>query len=261
MKHNPFVISVLALAVFFSVSGVVFAQSTDGSQTQGMMGPRHPGEGRPGGMIAPFPGGNGTTTGMHDGPGRRGPGPMGSTTWQNGERMGERHSSTTDTMHGPMMRGIPGVVTEVGSGSFLIASRGLGRGTTTLTVTVSDTTMYLHGSSTASFSDLSAGAKVIVFGKVATSTKTITAIRVQIGNDKGEGMKAGMRDEGGQGEQVQQGGGHPDFLSKFKKFFRMGGQSGGGQSSGDTSGGPAAAGASGDFMNEVLSSLFGWMHQ
>ena len=64
-----------------------------------------------------------------------------------------------------------------------------------------------------------------------------------------------------QNEEVQQGGGHPDFLTKFKKLFRRGGQPGEGQTSGATTGGPAAAGASGDFINEVLSSLFGWMHQ
>ena len=174
--------------------------------------------------------------------------------------------SSTDT-HGEGMRGIPGIVTGIGTNSFTLAThlpplmgKGMqphgsttlpspqnqgGVGTTTLTVNVTASTTYRNGSSTASFSDITVGSRVIVIGQVSTSTKSVNATSVLIGI----GTQGGAHEDNGRGNGGVSGQG--GFLHSIGSFF--GGLFGGGGNSGEGNqgGGPAAG-----FWN----FLFGWMH-
>lgn len=180
-------------------------------------------------------------------------------------------------------RAIPGIVTRVSSTGFTMTGRGPGKGhaTTTLTVVVTPTTIFkvrnmmismgmpqmVEGSSTptasttqpatgpttGSLSDIIVGTKVEVFGKVSTSTNTITADRVHINRGKGEGRgddKMEHRRDGmasGTPSLEEKKG----FLKKFRDFM-MGGGAG---ANGSTTGGPAGTGFI-EFLSNVFASWF-----
>lgn len=78
---------------------------------------------------------------------------------------------------------IPGIVTEVSANSFLLGTRREGA-TTTLTVNVSDTTVFRLGSTTVSLSALTVGAHVQVRGALSTTTMSIAAADVMIDSGK-----------------------------------------------------------------------------
>lgn len=208
---------------------------------------------------------------------------------------------TTTPMHGsssPMgmgqgERGIPGVVTSVGTGSFVMTGRGLGgNASTSITVTVTAATKFFktgtgrpmgstspmtppppagsttpQGSTTpsgtttppvvgsttppqvpASLADLKAGMKVEVFGRVATSTGTIAADRVLIGNANGPmmGTTTGSTSPASQGKAR-------GFFRSLMNFF--------GFHSADNQGSTSTtSGAAPGFLDTLMSALFGWMH-
>lgn len=222
-------------------------------------------------MPPPFDG-NGSTTGPHGG--RPPLGMHASSTWEGGPTW--RTGSSTG-MRGPgmgeNMRGIPGIVTEVDTNSFIIAThlppmvegiRGSRMGqtgsttgavptqrpnvaTTTLTVNVTNATTYRNGSSTASFSDITVGSKVLVMGRLSTSTKSVDATNVLIGI----GNIGGPHEDNGKGngEESGQGG----FLHALGGFFGTifgHGPSGSTTPQGGPGGGPGAA---------IWNFLFGWM--
>jgi hypothetical protein len=205
---------------------------------------------------------------------------MASSTGDHGPRMG----SSTPGLMGPGVHGVPGVVSSIGTDSFTMTGRGLGTdaATTTLTVVVTSSTKFfkigmgreprmLQGgmpqrveenasstgsttppvmaSTTASFADLTVGAKVEVLGKIATSTKTITADRVMIGNDNGPMGRGGDHMGSSTGSTTDthgKQGGFGGFLTKLKNLF---GGHGGDQ---NTTGGPAAASEGGDVISNIL---------
>jgi hypothetical protein len=75
--------------------------------------------------------------------------------------------------------GVQGKVGTVGINSFTLTRPGNKEmATSTFTVQVSNTTQFSKGSTTAAFADVAVNARVVVFGRMATSTKTITAERV-----------------------------------------------------------------------------------
>lgn len=206
------------------------------------------------------PGNFGSST-MMRGPGLR----NGSTT----DGRGEFRDGTSTDARGPMMRGIPGTVSEVDADHFLMTSH-LKDATTTLTVNVSAATSFVHGSSTsASLADLSVGTKVVVIGKVATSTNTVTADRVVFGvQGMGRGDERGRAVGDAQRNGSAQSSG--SFFDNLKKFFGFRGGNSDQQptqsaqiqqapQNGDN-GGPASAASSGGFVNSVMQSLFGWFH-
>lgn len=91
------------------------------------------------------------------------------------------------------MRGIPGLVSSVGTDSFKMALPGnKDKATTTVTVNITSATTFTRASTTVALSDLAEGTRVVVLGKFSTSTKTIAAERVMVGGE-GKGMKEGNR--------------------------------------------------------------------
>ena len=190
-----------------------------------------------------------------------------------------------------LRKAIPGVVTSVSATGFTMTGRGQGKNhaTTTLTVVVTPTTVFqirnsmtrvgmpvpMGGSNqpagsstqpvgsttqpimttTASLTDIVVGSKVEVFGKVATSTNSITADRVHINRGKGEGdMKEHMRGNMASGTPNEQGEDNKGgFFKKLKNFF---GGCSASNASGTPSGGPAAAG----FMESLGNFLLSWFH-
>ena len=151
--------------------------------------------------------------------------------------------------HGDMRKGIPGVVSALAANGFMMTSRGLGRdaASTTLTVVVTGTTNIQSGSTTATLADITVGSKVEVFGKVATSTKTITAERIRINNGQGDmhGRGTMMREDHG---NMASGTANVDvpkrgFMEKLRGF--LGGST--------ASGTPAGTG----FLDYISSAFFG----
>ncbi len=258
MNKTTKVLAVAAAIAFCATYGVAYA--ADLGPEQGVVG--HPGPSRMGGHGSgtsehgdrPFSGmsghgsGEGSTTGMMHGPGdhssttwQRG---MGSTTWNGGD--GGKHGSTTP-MTRPGIHGIPGTVSVLGTNQFTLTFPGKDSTTNTFTITIADSTKFMHGSTTGSFSDLTVGTKVLVQGKINTATKTIAAERVLFG--MGDGGSMGTHDGGHEGSTSDQNGSHNGFLNKLKNMF------GGSHGDSQTSGGAAAAEG-----NDFLGSLFGWMH-
>jgi hypothetical protein len=82
--------------------------------------------------------------------------------------------------------GLPGVIASIGSASLTMTGHGAKNATTTFTVNVTSATSFHSGSTTIALSDLSVGERIIVVGKLATSTNTIDAkiINVMSGNGK-----------------------------------------------------------------------------
>lgn len=240
---NPMKVLAAALTAvaFLTTAGVALAQT--------------PPQGGPGGEGHAGPG-------MLSGRPNFGPGPHGSTTriW-NGP--GGMHGSSTP-MHGEL-RGIPGTVTQVDANDFLMSTPGFGKSmsTTTFTVLLSGSTQFVKGGEmgmgsssgsipqpqTASLSDLAVGTHVVVMGKIATSTKTITADRVVIGGDRGP--DAGQR-RGAEGQGPRQGG----ILDFLKSLFGRHSLPGG-TANGSTTPPVQPAGGGGA---AIWNFLFGWMH-
>lgn len=231
--------SIITVATVLSLSGVAYAQ-TDGQG--GPMGPKPP--------IGPRPEMMGSTTGGMPGKppqgmmGPRGsstpPGMMGSTTGTK-PGMGPKMGSTTMMKPGPAINGF---VLTVGSDSFTLAThRPETKATTTLTVTVTASTKFANGSSTGSLTDIKAGMMVVVQGKLATSTNSVTAEVVHYGNKAMNPM---------QGEKK-------GFIQGVGNFFR--GVFGPRGSTtppeiGSTTPSAAAGGAPG-FINRLWERLFG----
>ncbi len=233
----------LSIALLAGYS-VAYAETGNGPKPPPPGAPQH----GPGGPRPALRYGMGSTTEPREGR----PGMMGSTSRPGGDdgRPGMRLGSTTEHMQPPMMRGIPGMVTEVSSDHFLMNTRGFKEGaTTTLTVKVTSATVFRNGSTTGgSLADLSAGSKVVVMGKVATSTKTVSAERVMYGAGDGKGpLPPRMNDDHG---KMPAG-----VINKLKELFssRAGDRA-------STAGGPAAAGANDDFVGGFMQMLLGWMH-
>ncbi len=175
---------------------------------------------------------------------------------------------------------ILGVVTSVSSTGFTMTGRGQGKNhaTTTLTVVVTPTTIFKirnsmeggmmptrMGSTTTSgsttppvmatitgtLSDITVGTKVEVFGKIATSTNTITADKVHINRGKGEGKGHDEKIERGRGDMASGTPSMSDkkgFMQKLRDFI------GGNGAGSTTAGGPAATG----FIDFLSHALFGW---
>jgi len=133
----------------------------------------HPKPFNPGGPMHPA-----TTTMEHPG------------MWHGSSTPGMWHGSSTMAVKGPA---VPGTITAISSNSFtMTAPFGKNHATTTLTVNVSSSTMYMHASSTESFSDLTVGSHVVVFGKISTSTASVTAERILVTGDMPEKAKGGL---------------------------------------------------------------------
>ena len=178
-------------------------------------------------------------------------------------------------------KAIPGIVTSVSSTGFTMSGRGQGKNhaTTTLTVVVTPTTIFkirnmmvvmgkpqmmgsttqtgsttppVMATTTGALADIIVGSKVEVFGKIATSTNTITADKVHINRGKGEGRGEKMEKiHGMMGSTTSNTEDRkPGFMEKFKGFF------GGSTSASGTppAGGPAGAG----FIDFLSHALFGW---
>jgi hypothetical protein len=181
-----------------------------------------------------------------------------------------------------MRKAIPGIVTSVSSTGFTMTGRGQGKNhaTTTLTVVVTPSTIFkirnmmiamgrpqmvgsttqtgsttppMMATTTGSLADVIVGSKVEVFGKISTSTNTITADKVHINRGKGEGrendkMEKGHSMMGSSTSRTEDR--KPGFMEKFKNFF------GGSTSASGTppAGGPASAG----FIDFLSHALFGW---
>lgn len=228
MKKSTKLLLALAIVAFATNAGVAYAQTgpnleARASTTQG--GPKGP-------------------------PALRGA--MGSTTIQG--KMG----SSTEKMKPDMGRAFPGIVTSVSADHFLMASRGMGaNATTTFTVNVGSTTQYLHGTSTSAYSLIKVGTKVEVMGKLATSTNTITAARINFGvGNVGKmgpgGPHASTTASTTMPEHPGKGNG---LLNKLMKFFKFGPPA---PSTASTA--PAAAAESDNsFVNSVIQALFGWL--
>ena len=177
---------------------------------------------------------------------------------------------------------IPGIVTSVSAAGFTMTGRGQGKNhaTTTLTVVVTPTTVFkirnmttvmgkpqmvgsttqtgsttpsMMATTTGSLTDVFVGSKVEVYGKIATSTNTITADKVHINRGKGEGRENDKMEKGhgmmGSSTSSTEDR-KPGFMKKFKNFF------GGSTSASGTppAGGPAGAG----FIDFLSHALFGW---
>lgn len=180
-----------------------------------------------------------------------------------------------------MRKAIPGIVTSVSSTGFTMTGRGQGKNhaTTTLTVVVTPTTIFkirnmniamgmpvmvgsttqtgsttppTMGTTTGSLADIVVGSRVEVYGKIATSTNTITADKVHINRGKGEGRDNNKmeKEHGMMGSTTpHMEDRKPGFMEKFKNFF------GGTNASGTPpAGGPASAG----FIDFLSHALFGW---
>lgn len=180
-----------------------------------------------------------------------------------------------------MRKAIPGIVTSVSSTGFTMTGRGQGKNhaTTTLTVVVTPTTIFkvrnmmiamgrpemvgsttqtgsstapLMATTTGSLADIIVGSKVEVYGKISTSTNTITADKVHINRGKGEGRDNDKMEKehemmGSSTSRMEDR--KPRFMEKLKNFF------GGSAASGTpAAGGPASAG----FIDFLSHALFGW---
>ena len=164
--------------------------------------------------------------------------------WHGSTTPDMHHGSSTPEMHGmpPKMMGIPGIIASIGTNSFVMTvPRGKDHATTTLTVNVSSSTVYSNASTTASFSDLSAGTHVVVLGTVSTSTKSVTAKRIILNGDfhRKPDMKKGL------------GG----FLSHLKDLFGKHASSTEHMHASSTS----AAAIESDFLSTLFHKLFGWL--
>jgi hypothetical protein len=113
--------------------------------------------------------------------------------------------------------------------------------TSTVTVNVSSTTTFVRASTTASLADVTVGSKVVVIGKLATTSKTIVADRVVIAGD-------GMRKA--QEHRIQH------FLDRIRHFFFGKGGDDNGRMETEVH---AEASASSSGLMAKLSSLFGWL--
>lgn len=157
--------------------------------------------------------------------------------------VGERHSSTTP--EGMMLRakGLLGVVSSVGDSTFtVILPANKEHATTTFKVAVSSNTLFMHGSTTASFSDIAVGSRVAVLGKVASSTKTVDAKRVMIAPPVGSEMTTNGAKKG--------------FFEKIKNFFTGKHEKGGERAA--TSSSAAVVEGSG-VIQSVIKSFFSWL--
>lgn len=141
----------------------------------------------------------------------------------------------------------PGTVTSVASSSFVMTvPPGKNHATSTVTVNVSSSTKFYHASSTSALADLSAGTHVEVFGTVSTSTQSIAAERVFVGETKREMI------------HVEKG-----LLERIKDFF-------GGNKNATTTDATttdvkaeahadASASVNRGFILNLLHSIFGWL--
>lgn len=192
------------------------------------------------------------------------------------------HKEKRDNGEKPEMRkAIAGIVTSVSSTGFTMSGRGQGKNhaTSTLTVTVTPTTIFkirnsvedrmmsrtmgsttptdsttrpVLATTTGSLADITVGAKVEVFGKVATSTNSITADKVHINRGKSEGRGEVNKMEHGRGDMAS---GTPEREGKKGFFEKLKGLFGAtGSTSSSTAGGPAATG----FIDFLSHALFGW---
>ncbi|HWU24129.1 MAG TPA: DUF5666 domain-containing protein [Candidatus Paceibacterota bacterium] len=140
----------------------------------------------------------------------------------------------------------PGTVTSVASTSFVMTvPPGKNHATSTMTVNVSSSTKFYHASSTAGIADLSAGTHVEVFGKVSTSTQSIAAERILIGETKKDVIHA-----------------EKGFLERIKDFF--GGNKHATSTDATTTDvkaeahADASASVNRGFIVNLLHSIFGW---
>jgi hypothetical protein len=209
---------------------------------------------------------------------------MGDMEHGGGMKMGKMSSTTDATNNGKdskkkgeqpeMRKAIPGVVTAISSTGFSMTARGLGKdhASTTITVVVTPTTiikvrntmapMGMMGSTTpptttpntttapgdtGTLADIIVGSKIEVFGKVSTTTKTITADRIHINSGRsGEGHGNGDNKEHGRPGMASSSPAGSDakeqqkvsFIDKVMGFF------------GSANGGPAGTG--------FIDSLFSW---
>jgi hypothetical protein len=198
--------------------------------------------------------------------------------------MGHMKVASTTTSHPEKSekpearKAIPGIVTSVSTTGFTMTGRSQGKdhATTTLTVVVTPTTVFkirnsmeegmkpgsmgstttgsttppVMATTTGSLSDVTVGSKLEVFGKVATSTNTITADKVHINRGKGEGKGSDKMEHGrpGMASGTPTMSDKKSFMQKLRDFI-------GGSSTGSTtSGGPAATG----FIDFLSHALFGW---
>jgi len=158
----------------------------------------------------------------------------------------EDHMGSSSAEHKPMpiapQMGVPGIVASLGTSSFAMTLPGnKEHATTTFTVNVTASTTYQHASSTATFADVTVGAKVVVLGKVASSTKTIMAQRVVI-------TGAGMKPEKKEG-----------LINKLKHFFfgKFGPHK---DDAGEhTASSTPAAAVESSGIGSLLKALFGWL--
>jgi hypothetical protein len=155
---------------FFLASGTVFASPLDPSQVQMDHGPAVMSAGSVSGEMH-----TNTNTG---------------TAMPMGDHMMVHSSSTVmaSSAHPEIrkvvkavLHGVPGIVTGVSTNAFTMVLPSNNEHTsTTITVTVTSTTKFMQGSTTAAFSNVAVGSRVEVFGKVSTSTRTIAAERILI---------------------------------------------------------------------------------
>lgn len=225
--------SIATLLIFLFSFGIASAARLDPSQSHLEGGP----------LIVPVS----TITGNDSGEHRPMPATGTAAPTMRGPMMqgdGMMHGSSTSGMQQmhPPMHGVPGIVTSVGSSSFTIALPGnREHATTTVTVNVTSATTYMRASSTAAFSDLSAGSRVEVIGQFSTSTKSVAATRVMIQGDmkKHEEPKKGF------------GG----ILMHIKDFFSAKHD---GATDAERRGGPAAVVTSG-IVGSLLNTVFSWL--
>lgn len=141
----------------------------------------------------------------------------------------------------------PGTVTSVASSSFVMTvPPGKNHATSTVTVNVSSSTKFYHASSTSALADLSAGTHVEVFGKVSTSTQSIAAERILVGETKKEMVHA-----------------EKGLLERIKDFF--GGNKNATSTDATTTDvkaeahADASASVNRGFIVNLLHSIFGWL--
>lgn len=227
MKNLGF--TLITAATILSLASVAYAQSGPTGSDQprqpleGGVPPQGPGMGRP-----PLGAPRGSSTMS-----------MGSSTRMNRPGLGLGSSS-------PDMRpATNGFVVDIGASSFTLATHRKDNSTTTLTVTITDSTKFMNGSTTGSIGGLTKGMIVIVQGKLATSTNSITADVIHYGN------KAMMPPQGERRGVLQS-------VGNFFKGMLGKGSTTPHMSSSTLEGAAANADDSG-FMNRLFQHLFGWM--
>jgi hypothetical protein len=178
-----------------------------------------------------------------------------STTMHVGGEWGGMNTGTSSKKLPPMMMGTPGMVASVAANSFTMTiPQERDRATTTVTVNVSSNTVFMGGAATSSLANIMAGSRVVVIGKVSTSTKSIAAERVIIMQNQDMQM---MQQSGNDQKR--------GVLQRIKSFF--GGKrsdnsmQGDSQNSQNTMGnsGPAAAGQNDGIVSTIFHTIFGWL--